>query len=165
MPLINSEINLTFLTQSLTCAITNSTGVGRFAITDIKPYVPAVTLSTQNYVKLSEQLKSSFKRTVDWNKYQSETKTYNATNLHLNYLIDPSFQGVNRLFVLSFKNSTNRTLHIGYYLLKVEIKDYSVKIDGRNFINQPINDIETYENIRKIVTGQGDDYTTGCLLD
>ena len=51
-------------------------------------------------------------------------------------------------------------------LLKVEIKDYNVKIDGRNFLDQPIhNDVKTYENIRKFATGQGDDYTTGCLLD
>ena len=51
-------------------------------------------------------------------------------------------------------------------LLKVEIKDYNVKIDGRNFFDQPIhNDVKTYENIRKFATGQGDDYTTGCLLD
>ena len=47
-----------------------------------------------------------------------------------------------------------------------EIKDYNVIIDGRNFFDQPIkNDFKTYDNIRKIATGQGDDYTTGCLLD
>ena len=50
--------------------------------------------------------------------------------------------------------------------LKVEIKDYIVKIDGKNLFNQPINNgIKTYENIRKIDTGQRNDYTTGCLLD
>ena len=53
-----------------------------------------------------------------------------------------------------------------YYLPKVEIKDYNVMIDGKNFFDQPINSMtKTYENIRKIATGQGDDYTTGCLLD
>ena len=53
-----------------------------------------------------------------------------------------------------------------YYLLNVEIKDYNVMIDGKNFFDQPIkNNKVTYENIRKIATGQGDDYTTGCLLD
>ena len=71
----------------------------------------------------------------------------------------------NRLFVL-FENENDRTEHIGYNLLKVDIKEYNVKIDGRNFFDQPINgDIKTYKNIRKIATGQGDDYTTGCLLD
>ena len=80
--------------------------------------------------------------------------------------MNPSFQGVNRLFVLSFKNEDNRTSHSIYYLPKVEIEDYSVMIDGRNVFNQPINNMtKTYKNIRKIATGQRDDYTTGCFLD
>ena len=71
-----------------------------------------------------------------------------------------------RPFVLSFENKNDRTSHSTYYLPQVEIKDYTVMIDGRNFFDQPINSmIETYENIIKIATGQGDDYTTGCLLD
>ena len=87
-------------------------------------------------------------------------------NRFLNHLINPSFQQVNRLFVLSFENESCRTSHSTYYLLKVEIKDYNVTIDGKNFFDQPINNhFKTYENIRKIATGQGDDYTTGCLLD
>ena len=81
-------------------------------------------------------------------------------------MINPSFQGVNRLFVLSFENENDRTSHSTYYLPKVEIKDYNVMIDGKNFFDQPINNMnKTYENIRKITTGQGGDYTTGCLLD
>ena len=89
-----------------------------------------------------------------------------ARNRYLNHLINPSFQGVNRLFVLSFENKNDLTSHSTYYLPKVEIKDYNVMIDGKNFFDQPINSmIETYENIRKIATGQGDDYTTGCLLN
>ena len=81
-------------------------------------------------------------------------------------MVDPSFQGVSRLFVLSFENENDRTSHSTYYLPKVEIKDYNVMIDGKNFFDQPVkNDKVTYENIRKIATGQGDDYTTGCLLD
>ena len=68
--------------------------------------------------------------------------------------------------MLSFQNDADRTVHTGYFLPKVEIKDCNVKIDGRNFFDQPMNDdIKTYENIRKIATGQGDDYRTGCLLD
>ena len=63
---------------------------------------------------------------------------------YLNNLIDPSFPGVNRLFVLSFENSADRTTHTEYFLPKVEIKDYNVKIDGRNFFDQPvIDDIKT----------------------
>ena len=67
---------------------------------------------------------------------------------------------------MSFENENGRTSHSEYYLPKVEIKDYNVKIDGKNFFDQPINnDTKTYESIRKTVTGQGDDYTTGCLLN
>ena len=71
---------------------------------------------------------------------------------------------MNRLFVLAFENDNQRTSYERYYLPTVEIKD--IVIDGENFFNQPIkNNKVTYENIRKIATGQGDDYTTGCLLD
>ena len=51
-------------------------------------------------------------------------------------------------------------------VIKVKIKDYNVMMDGKKFFDQPINsDLKTYENIRKIATAQGDNYTTGCLLD
>ena len=87
-------------------------------------------------------------------------------NQNLNYLINPSFQGVNRLFVLSFENEDDRTSHSTYYFPKAEIKDYNVRIHGKSFFDPPINsDYKTYENIRRIATGRGDDYTTGCLLD
>ena len=89
-----------------------------------------------------------------------------AQNANLNHLIEPSFQGVNRLFVLAFENNNDRTSDDEYYLPTVEIKDYNIMINGENFFDQPIkNNKVTYENIRKIATGQGDDYTTGCLLD
>ena len=110
-------------------------------------------------------LKSNFKRKISWNKYESSVKTF-AQNRYLNYLINPSFQGVNRLFVLSFENEDDRISHSTFYLPNVEIKDYNIMTDGRNFFDQPINSINNiYENIRKIATGKGDDYTTGCLLD
>ena len=86
--------------------------------------------------------------------------------MHKIDLINPSFQGLNGLFILPFENENDRTSHLTYYLPKVEIKDYNVMIDGRTFFDQPINSMnKTYENIRKIVTGKGDDYTTNCLLD
>ena len=100
MPLINCEVNF-ILTWLSTCVITNSTGAGRFATTDTKLYVPVVTLSTQDNAKLLQQLKSGFKRTINWNKYQSDPKTY-AQNRYLNHLVNPCFQGVNRVFVLYF---------------------------------------------------------------
>ena len=164
MPIINCEVEL-ILTWSKNCVITNSTGEGKFAITETKLYVPVATLSTQDNVKLLQQLKSGFKRKINWNKYELSIKTF-AQNRYLNYLINPSFQGVNRLFVLSFENENDRISDWSYYLPKVEVKDYNVMIDGRNFFDQPINSMsKTYENIRKIATGKGDDYTTGCLLD
>ena len=73
---------------------------------------------------------------------------------------------INRLFVLAIENDAQRTSNKRYYIPNVEIKDYNVMIDGKNFFDQPIkNNKVTYENIRKIAIGQGDDYTTGCLLD
>ena len=164
MPLINCEVNL-ILIWSKDCVITNATGEGKFAITETKLYVPVVTLSTKDHEKLLQQLKSGFKKTISWNKYESSIKTF-AQNRYLNYLVNPSFQRVNRLFVLSFENENDRTSHSTFYLPKVEIKDYNVMINGRNFFDLPINSMnKAYENIRKIATGKGDDYTTGCLLD
>ena len=116
MPFANCEVNL-ILTWSSTCVITNSTGAGRFAITDTKLYVPVVTLSTQDNAKLLQQLKSGFKRTINWDKYESSAKKI-AQNRYLNYMIDPSFQGVNRLFVLFFENEDGGTSHSIYYLPK-----------------------------------------------
>ena len=83
------------LTWSSTCVITNSTGAGRFAISNTKLYVPVVTLSTQDNAKLFQQLKFGLKRTINWNKYQSDPKTY-AQNQYLNHLVDPSFQGLHQ---------------------------------------------------------------------
>ena len=68
-----------------------------FAITDAKLYAPVVTLSIQDNAKLLPCLKSGFKRTINWNKYLSKPELL-AQNLKLNHLIEPSFQGVNRLF-------------------------------------------------------------------
>ena len=164
MPLIKCEVKLD-LTWSSTCVITNSTGAGRFEITDTKLYVPVATLSTQENTKLLQQLKPGFKRVIKWNKYLSKPELL-AQNPNLNYLVEQSFQGVNRFFVLAFENDAQRTSHSGYYIPNVEIKDYNIVINGENFFDQPIkNNNVTYENIRKIATGQGDDYTTGCLLD
>ena len=164
MPLINCEVNL-ILTWSSTCVITDSNGAATFAITDTKLYVPVVTLSTQENNKFLQQLKSGFKRVVNWNKYLSKPELL-AQNPNLNHLVEPSFQGVNRLFVLAFEGDDNRTAHDSYYLPTVEIKDYNIMINGENIFDQPIkNNKGIYDNIRKIATGQGDDYTTGCLLD
>ena len=87
-------------------------------------------------------------------------------NPNLNHLVEPSFPGINRFFVLVLKDDIERTRTWRYYIPNVEIKNYNVMINGESFFDQPIKDNKvTYENIRKIATGQGDDYTTGCLLD
>ena len=142
MLLINCEVNL-ILTWSRDCVITNSAGAGKFKITETELYVSVVTLSTQDNAKLLQQLKSGFKRTINWNKYESNIKTF-AQNRYLNHLINPSFQEVNRLFVLSFENEDDRPSHSTYYLPKVEIKYYNVMIDDKNFFDQPINNIWKY---------------------
>ena len=122
MPLMNCEVSLT-LTWSENCVLTDittqtaraaqgdnparpainaSTGA-TFQIIDTKLYVPGVTLSTENDKRLLKQLRTGFKRTIKWNKYRSEM-TNQTKNNNLNYLIDPTFTKVNRLFVLSFEN-------------------------------------------------------------
>ena len=128
-------------------------------------YVPVVTLSTQDNVKLLPQWKSGFKRTISWNKYLSKQELL-PQNANLNHLIEPSFQVVNRLFVLVFEDVAQRISNKRYNIPNVEIKDDNVMIDRKKFFDQPLkNDKVTHENIRKIATGRGDDYTTGCLLD
>ena len=164
MPLINCDVNL-MLTWSSSCIIANATGNSTFAITDTKLYVPVVTLSSEDNTKLLSQLKSGFKRTIYWNEYLSKITT-EAQNQYLDYLIDPSFQGANRLFVLAFEDAAHRTRHTGFFLPTVEIKDYNVMIDGRNLFDQPVKTrSRTYDDLRKLMTGKGDDYTTGSLLD
>ena len=152
MPLINCEVNL-ILTWSSTCFLV-ATGLqnqnATFAITDTKIYVPVVTLSTRENTKFFQQLKSGFKRVINWNKYLSKPELL-AQNPNLNHLVEPSFQGVNRLFVLAFENDDDRTSSKEYYLPTVEIKDYNIMINCENFFDQPIKNREvTYENIRKL---------------
>ena len=167
MPLINCEVNL-MVTWSENCVIVSTdvaNQIATFAITDTKLYVPVVTLSTQDDAKLLEQLNSGFKRVINWHKYLSKPELL-AQNPNLNFLVEPSFQGANRLFVLAFENDAQRISSKGYYLPNVTIRNYNVMITGENFFDQPIKDDKvTYENIRKFATGRGDDYTTGCLLD
>ena len=167
MPLIKCEVNL-ILTWSSTFVIIsagNANQAATFAITDTKLYVPVVTLSTQENAKLLQQLKSGFKRVINWNKYLSKPELL-AQNPNLNHLVEPSFQGVNRLFVLAFENEDHRSSTRRYNLPTVEVKDYNIMINGENVFDQPIkNNKVTYENIRKIATGQGGDCTTGCFLD
>ena len=167
MQLINCEVNviLTQSADSVTIYTNVANKIPTFAITEANLYVPVVNLSTQDNAKLLTQLKSSFKRTISQNKYLSKPELL-AQNPNLNHLVEPSFQGVNRHFILAFENDAQRTSNKRYYLPNVEIKDYILMIDGKNFLDQPVkNNKLTYENIRKVATGQGDGYATVCLLD
>ena len=164
MPLINCEIEL-ILDWSANCFIIYTdinNQVPKFTITETNLYVPVLTLSTQDNSKVLPQLKNGFKKTITWNKYLAKPKLV-AQNANLNHLIEPSFQGINRRFILAFENDDQRISNKRYYIPNVEIKDYNVMIDGKNFFDQPVrNHKVTYENIRKIAIGQGDDYTTDC---
>ena len=97
--------------------------------------------------------------------------TLNNEEKFIRELLDSSYQGVKRLFALAYDNiANNDQVSVDsfkkYFLPKVKIENYNIEIDGRNFYDQPINDsIKQYDEIRKISTGQGDDYATGCLLD
>ena len=180
IPLINCEINL-ILTWSGNCVLTskatkdanpdsdlvvvavNNSMNATFKITDTKLYVLVVTLLTEDDNKLLEQLRPEFKSTIKWNKYRSEMSNQTKTN-NLNYFIDPTFDKVNRFFVLPFENKEDRTSFSKYYTPSVEIKDFNVLVDGKCFFEKPIkNKEETYEKI--IEKSKNNDYTTGNLLD
>ena len=141
-----------------------------FQIKDTQLYFPVVTLSKEIDKKLSEQLKSRFKRTVKWNKYRSQMNVQSNNN-NLNYLIDPTFTKVNRLFVLSFERieennvkKDHRDSFSHYYVPNVEIKDFNVLIDGKSFFDLPVkNEEEAYEKI--IEMSKNNDYITGNVLD
>ena len=110
---------------------TDNPGDAIFKITDVKLFVPVVTLSKENDIKLLEQLKAGFKRTIKWNKYRSQTSIQPQNN-NLNYLIDPTFTNVNSLFVLSFpinNNTDSRYSFSNYYVTKVKVNDFNVLID------------------------------------
>ena len=182
MPLINCKIHLE-LNWNNNCVMYGAdTYAGgdnvdnreaTFKITSTKLYVPIVTLLTKDNVNLTKQLHEGFKRSVHWNEYKSkiETKEADANNLK-RFTLDASFQGVNRLLVLAFDNTENgnskleRDSHRKYFPPRVNITSYNVLIDSRNFYDQPISDqIKKYDEVRKIATGKGDDFTTGCFLD
>ena len=140
-------------------------------------HVPVVTLNTQDNKKLSELLRKGFKRSVFWNEYKSKIQTVTteagAQNIDTKrILLDSSFQGVNRLFVMGFDNNTGKRNnadiepHRRYFLPRVEIKDYNILIDERNFYDQSISDkITRYNELIKLTTGKSEDYTTESLID
>ena len=104
------------------------------AINDCKLYVPVVTLSKDDEIKLLTNLKSGFKREIIWNKYRSQMTT-EAINNNLNILVDLTFTNVNRLFVLAYQTADDSQSYSQFYLPKVMVKDYNVIIDKLAFFD------------------------------
>ena len=124
---------------------------------------------------MSKLLNEGFKRAIYLNEYKvTPNKIVEIAAIndekYIRELPDSSCQGVKRLFALAYNNTAgNDQVFVDsykkYFLPRVKIENYNIEIDGRNFYDQPINDsIKQYDEIRKISTGQGHDYTTGCLL-
>ena len=133
------------------------------SITDCKLYVPAVTLSKDDEIKLLINLKSGFKREIIWNKYRSQMTT-EAINNNLNILIDPTFTNVNRLFVLAYQTANDRQSYSQFYLPRVMVKDFNVIIDKLAFFDSPIKTEE--EADEKIIDiSRNNEYAAGNLLD
>ena len=176
IPIISCEVSLE-LKWNKNCVITSiqreinldggntdaPTGA-TLAINDCKLYVPVVTLSKDDEIKLLTNLKSEFKREIIGNKYRSQMTT-EAINNNLNILIDPTFTNVNRLFVLAFRqDNIDRQSFSEFYLPNVTVKDYNVIIDKLAFFDLPIKtEEEAHEKIIDI--GRNNEYTTGNLLD
>ena len=141
-----------------------------FIINDTKLYVPVVTLSKEDNKDFIEQQNKEFQRSIYWNEYKTKEKTEDADANATKYInLDPSFQGVNRLFLMEYSraddNQATRNGQRKYYLARIDLKKYNVIIDGRNFYDNPIeSDIEKYRELKKVMIGKGEDYTTGSLL-
>ena len=177
MPLISCEISLE-LKRNKNCVVTSLQGIqidavpsalnatptgASLAISDCKLYIPVVTLSKDDEIKLLTNLKSGFTREVIWNKYRSQMPT-EAINNKLNILIDPTFTNVNRLFVLAYHTADDRQSFSQFFLPKVMVKDFNVIIDKLAFFDLPIKtEEEAYEKIINI--SKNNEYATGKLLD
>ena len=141
-----------------------------FIINDTKMYVPVVTLSKEDNKDFIEQQNKGFQRSIYWNEYKTKEINENADANMFKYInLDPSFQGVNRLFVMTYNRENGQPTRNGqqkYYLPRTDLEKYNVIIDGRNFYDNPIDsDIEKYRELKKVMIGKEEDYTTGSLLD
>ena len=172
MPLINCKVHLE-LNWIEECILSSAGDSANFKITDAKLHVPIVTLFIKDNVNLTNQLSDEFRRSFYWNNFETiPAKVINQGTI-IYELLSASFRGVKRLFVLAYAiianaadNETGIKDNKKYFLPSGKIGNHSVLFDGRNFYDQPINDlIKQYDEVRKVSPGQGDDYTTGCLLN
>ena len=153
MPLINCKIKLN-LTWKKECVLSTDVGNAVFIINDTKMYVPIVTLSKEDNKDFIEQQNKGFQRSIYWNEYKTKEINENADANVFKYInLDPSFQGVNRLFVMAYNRANGqltRNVQEKYYLPRIDLEKYNVIIDGE---------------LKKVMIGKGEDYTTGSLLD
>ena len=156
MPLINCKIKLN-LTWKKECVLSNQAGAAVFIINDTKMYVPVVTLSKEDNKDFIEQQNKGFQRSIYWNEYKTKEKDEDANANNFKYIaLDPSFQGVNRLFLMAYNSGNdqpNRNGRQKYYLPRISLNKYNVIIDGRNFYDNEIeSDIEKYRELKRVMT-------------
>ena len=169
MPLINCKIKLN-LTWKKECVLSTDVGNAVFIINDTKMYVPVVALSKEDNKDFIEQQNKGFQRSIYWNEYKTKAINEDADANVFKYIkLDPSFQGVNRLFVMAYNRVDGQTTRNGqrkYYLPRIDLEKYNFIIDGRNFYDNPIeSDIEKYRKLKKVMIGKGEDYATESFLD
>ena len=168
-PLINCKIKLN-LTWKKECVLSTDDGNAVFIINDTKMCVPVVTLSKEDNKGFADQQNKGFQRSIYWNEYKTKEINENADANVFKYInLDPSFQDVNRLFVLAYNRANGQPTRNGqqkYYLPRIDLEKYNVIIDGRKFYDNPIeSDIEKYRELTKVMIGKGEDNTTGSLFD
>ena len=169
MSLVNCKIKLN-LTWKKECVLSTGAGEAVFIIDDTKLYVPVVALSKEDNKDFIKQQNKGFQRSIYWNEYKTKEINEDADANVFKYInLDPSFQGVNRLFAMAYNRVDGPPTRNGrrkYYLPRISLNKYNVIIDGRNFYGNPIeSDIGKYRELKKVMIGKGDDYATGSLLD
>ena len=162
MPLINCKIKLN-LTWKKEYVLSTDAGAAVFLINDTKLYIPVVPLSKEDNKDFIEQQNKGFQRSVYWNEYKTKEKDEDGNANFTKYIsLDPSFQGVNRLFLMAYSREANqptRNGHQKYYLQRIDLKKYNVIIDGRNVYDNPIeNNSEKYRELKNVMVGKGEDY-------
>ena len=175
MPLINCKTKL-ILTWKKECVLStddvpapNLDNNPVFIINDTKLYIPVVTLSKEDNKDFIEKQNKGFQRSIYWNEYKTKEKNEtvdpnnnaNTANIVRYISLDPSFQGVNRLFLMAYDGTANQPTRDGrrkYYLPRIDLNKYNVIIDGRSFYDNPIeNDAEKYRELKKVMIGKGED--------
>ena len=164
MPLINCKIKLN-LTWKKECVLSTDDGNAVFIINDTKMYIPVVTLSKEDNKDFIKQQNKGFQRSIYWNEYKTKEINEDADANVFKYInLDPSFQGVNRLFVMAYNRANGHPTRNGqqkYYLPRIDLEKYNVIIDGRNFYDNPIkSDMEKYRELKKVMIRKGEDNTT-----